>query len=96
MFITASINLDKIDKSKIVEGKKGRYVNIIINTRDEEDDYGNNGYIAQSVSKEERDNGVKGAILGNIKIYSNNGGGKSAPKKQSSSSFEEEDDILPF
>ena len=96
MFITASINLDKIDNSKIVEGKKGRYVNIIINTRDEQDDYGNNGYIAQSVSKEERDNGVKGAILGNIKIYSNNGGGKPSPKKQSSSSFEEDPSDLPF
>jgi hypothetical protein len=33
------------------------------------DKYGNHGFIVQSVSKEERESGVKGTVLGNVKIF---------------------------
>jgi hypothetical protein len=33
------------------------------------DQYGNHGFIVQSVSKEERESGVKGTVLGNVKIF---------------------------
>ena len=35
----------------------------------EADQYGNHGMITQDVSKEEKDSGVKGAILGNTKVF---------------------------
>jgi len=35
--ITASINLNNIDKSKIIDGKKGKYLPITINLNDEPD-----------------------------------------------------------
>ena len=41
--ITASINLSKIDKSKIIEGKKGQYLPITISLNDDLDQFGNQG-----------------------------------------------------
>ena len=67
--ITGSINVTKIDKSRLVSGKKGKYLNIAIFVNDEADQYGNNGMIVQSVSKEDREAGERGEILGNIKIF---------------------------
>ena len=62
-----SINLSKIDKAKIIAGAKGSYLNVRIIVKDELDQYGNIGFISQNTSKEEREAGVKGTILGNIK-----------------------------
>ena len=40
--INLSINLDKIDKTKIIAGKKGKYLNLTVGAnRDGEDQYGN-------------------------------------------------------
>ena len=50
--INASINLNHIDKSKIIEGKKGKYLPISIVINDEVDQFGNQVpiTIAQSLS----------------------------------------------
>ena len=61
------INLSKIDKAKIIAGAKGSYLNVSIMVKDELDQYGNIGFISQDTTKEEREAGVKGTILGNIK-----------------------------
>ena len=68
--INFSINVDKIDKAHLIPGKKGKYLNLtaFINL-DEEDQYGNNGMVTQGLTKEARDAGEKGAILGNGKIF---------------------------
>ena len=62
-----SINLSKIDKAQFYVGKDGKkFMNIaIIENRDGKDQYGNDGMITQSVSKEDRLKGVKGPIIGN-------------------------------
>jgi hypothetical protein len=62
-----SINLTKIDKAKIIAGAKGSYLNVRIIVKDELDQYGNIGFISQNTTKEERESGIKGTILGNIK-----------------------------
>lgn len=68
--ISASIDVSKIDKDKLIKGKKGNYLNItaFVNL-DEKDQYDNNGMITQSVTKEERDNGTRGVILGNTRVF---------------------------
>jgi hypothetical protein len=44
--INVSINLDKIDKSKIIAGKKGKYLNLTIGAnRNGEDQFGNTHYL---------------------------------------------------
>lgn len=66
--ITARIDVTKIDKARLYKGKKGTYLDIVlVDTPD--DQYGNSHMVVQSVSKEERQQGVKGAILGNAKSW---------------------------
>ena len=63
--ISISFDVTKIDKERLFKGKKGTYLDVVlIDTPNSE--YGD--YMAvQSVSKEERENGIKGNILGNGK-----------------------------
>lgn len=65
--ISLRIDVKKIDKNRLYEGKKGTYLDAVLMFDDQDDKYGNNGMIVQSVSKEEREKGVKGNILGNAK-----------------------------
>ena len=90
--ITASIDVTKIDSSKIVEGKKGKYVNLTIWVNDEADQFGNTVSIQQSLSKDEREAGDAKIYLGNGKTYEGNGGGAPAPSTAASST----DSDLPF
>ena len=66
--ITGKIDVTKIEKARLFEGKKGTYLDIVIFLNQEKDQYENNGMIAQSVSQEERESGIKGPILGNVRI----------------------------
>jgi len=68
--IKLNLNLDKIDKSLIYTSPKtkAKYLNLTVLLRDEPDKYGNDGFIVQDVSKEQKEAGNKGPILGNAKI----------------------------
>jgi hypothetical protein len=68
MNIQVKLDVTKIDKTKLFQGKQGTYLDAVIFLKDTPDQYGNNGMIVQSVSAEERAQGVKGAILGNVKV----------------------------
>lgn len=65
--ISIKLDVTKISKEKLYKGDKGTYLDATILMKDEPDQYGNIGMIVQNVSKEEREAGVKGAILGNVK-----------------------------
>ncbi len=67
--IQLKIDVNKIDKTKLYNGKKGTYLDATLFLNDQVDQYGNHGFIVQSVSKEERESGVKGTVLGNVKIF---------------------------
>ena len=71
--IKASINLNAIDKSKIIEGKKGKYLPITITINDEPDQFGNQGPVIIDQSKEEREAKVAKTYLGNCKVVWTNG-----------------------
>lgn len=66
--INCKIDVSKIDKSKLYKGEKGTYLNctLIESTNDK---YDNDFMIVQDVTKEEREQKIKGTILGNGKIY---------------------------
>ena len=53
--IKTSINLNNIDKTKIIDGKKGKYLPITITLNDEVDQFGNQGPVVIAQTKEERD-----------------------------------------
>jgi len=61
------INLRQIDKLKIYEGKNGDYIDCTVFLREETDQFGNDGFIAQNVTKEQYKAGQRGNILGNVK-----------------------------
>ena len=64
--IKLNVDVTKIDKSKLFQGKKGLYCGMaLIPTPTSE--YGD-FMIVQDVTKEEREAGLKGAILGNGKF----------------------------
>ena len=66
--ISLKIDVSKIDKSKLFKGSKGVYLDaVMFETPDNQ--YGDDYMIVQSVSKEEREKGIKGEILGNGKVF---------------------------
>ena len=71
--ITAKIDMDKIDRSKLFKGTKGTYLDVVLidTPGGQYGDY----MVVQSVTKEERMAGVRGAILGNGKVLGGKGGG---------------------
>ena len=67
--VTLKIDVTKIDKARLYRGQKGTYLDAtIFLDLGEADQYGNHGMITQSVSKEDKDAGMRGEILGNGKI----------------------------
>jgi hypothetical protein len=96
--ITASINLSKIDKSKIIEGKKGQYLPITISLNDDLDQFGNQGNMTISQSKEERDAKADKSYLGNVKVVWTNGDNVAAAprEEQQTQSNSTVKDDLPF
>ncbi len=65
--INASINLDKIPEGAIIEGKKGRYLNLAIFCNDDTQ-YGNNVSVQVPMTKEEREGGADKIFYGNGKV----------------------------
>jgi hypothetical protein len=68
--LSLKINVSQIDKARLFVGQKGAYLDATIFVDlSELDQYGNSGMITQDVSKEEKQQGTKGNILGNGKIF---------------------------
>ena len=101
--ITGSINLSNIPKDKIIDGKKGKYLPISISINDELDQFGNQGPIVVSQSKEERESKSAKTYLGNVKVVWGNGvlpdpaprDGQQARQAKASEAMVESND-LPF
>ena len=72
MPIVVSIDVNKIDKSRFYQGKKGKYLDLIlIETPNAK--YGNDYLVKQQQSKEEGKEGIKLPVLGNAKILESKG-----------------------
>lgn len=65
--IAAKIDVTKIDKNRLFQGKNGaKYLDVLLQEVTD-DRFGNDFRVVQQVSKEEREKGVRGEILGNAK-----------------------------
>lgn len=80
--VSIKIDVTKIEKARLFKGEKGTYLDLttFIDTADV-DQYGNHGFISQSVTKEEREQQVKTPILGNVKVFYRDGQ-QGAPQQQ--------------
>jgi hypothetical protein len=89
--IALKLDVSKIEKERLFKGKKGTYLDAIVHFDTQPDKYENNGFVVQQISKEERDSGVKGTILGNVKLLWHDN-----EETQSPEILEDESDDLPF
>ena len=104
--VNLKIDVTKIDKSKLFQGQKGTYLDAqVFIDIDQLDQYGNSGMITQAVSKDERDSGQQGAILGNAKVFwkdqqqqpqQQGGWGQPQQPQQQSEPPQDYDESIPF
>lgn len=68
--VRIKLNVKQIEKARLFQGSKGTYLDCkAFIDLDQRGQYGDNGMVTQDVSKEERDQGVKGNILGNVTVF---------------------------
>jgi len=100
LILATSINLSEIPKEKIIIGKKGKYLPISITLNDELDQFGNQGPVIVSQSKEERLAKAPKTYLGNVKLVWNKGEVKKFDVQQQAAPApqveEKIEDDLPF
>ena len=81
--LATSIDLTKIPKDKIIEGKKGKYLPITITLNDELDQFGNNGPVVVQQTKEEREAKTEKVYFGNVKVvWTNDNNVGVAPRQE--------------
>jgi hypothetical protein len=92
---TLNINVTKIDKSALYEGKNGKYLSLVLfDNKDGVDQYGNSGFVTQDIGKERREAGERGPIIGNWKET-----GQAKPQQaatNSSPAYDEDHSDIPF
>ena len=100
--ISVSIDLSKLDKSRIVEGKNGaKYYNLTINVNDQKDNYGNDASVTIAQTKEEREAKQPRTFIGNGKVIWSNNATQSPQPQNNAATFtpppvDNGDDLLPF
>lgn len=68
--ISIRIDVSKVNKARLFQGEKGLYLDLTtFIDLDNQDQYGNNGFIAEAVSQDERQQNIQGTILGNCKVF---------------------------
>src|SRR5690554_4006148 len=95
--ISVSIDLNKLDKSRIIEGKNGaKYYNSTVNVNDEKDQYGNDASVTISQTAEERQAKAQRTFVGNGRVVWS--GTSNRPQQQSNQSFDStpQEGDLPF
>ena len=58
--IALNLNLSLVDKARLYKGKKGQYLSAVLHLSPTTDQYGNHGFVVESITKEERQNGQRG------------------------------------
>ena len=71
--LNTSINLSKIPKEEIIDGKKGKYLPVTITINDEIDQFGQQGSLTVRQSKEQRESKEAKVYLGNVTVVWTNG-----------------------
>ena len=75
--VKCKIDVQKIDKNHLYKTEKGNYLSVLLmENKGGKSKYGDDGFIVQSVSKEAREAGERGPIIGNWQHVEK----KSAPK----------------
>lgn len=92
--LSLSVDVSKITKDKLYQGKKGTYLKLTVSLQDEKDQFGNDVTCWEEQSQEERNSKSPKNYLGNGKVFWSSE--PESNKQPSNESNEEEDDDLPF
>lgn len=90
--LSLSIDVTKINKSELITGEKGTYLNLTVSLNDEADKFGNTVSAWQSQTKEQREAKVNRTFLGNGKVIFDSEG----KQQQQAPQAQEEQVDLPF
>jgi hypothetical protein len=95
MHYTAKIDVTKIDKAHLYRGK---FLDLVLwENRDGPGQYGDTHMIIQSLSKEDRAAGKRGAIVGNLRPMEVKGGAKFKPEpKNDTATYDFRAGDVPF
>jgi len=100
--VSLKIAVNKIDKERLFKGKNTYLDATVFIDLGDADEYGNHGMITQDVSKEEKERGDRGAILGNAKVFWQGEGKQQKPRPVAPSvsgpagGFDDDPEDLPF
>lgn len=102
--IKLKLNVTRILKEHLYEGKNGKYLDLVVwPNKNGPDQYGNTHFVCQELSKAARDAGEKGPIIGNLTlpVEETPPPRQAAPTRQQRQTTqheqaEEEDDDIPF
>lgn len=94
MPIQGKIDVTKIDKEHLFVGAKGKYCDFAL--VEKPNDFGDDGFIAQKVSKTAYEAGVKGPIIGNWRHVGSKAPAKAQPKPATRPAQSQDDDDIPF
>jgi hypothetical protein len=93
--IRVKINVSRILKEHLFEGKNGKYLDLtLLPCKDGQDKYQNDYSVVQDLGKEARQRGEKGPFIGSAKILQSRSG--SAPTQQTTNGNQNEGDSVPF
>jgi hypothetical protein len=95
MIIRATIKLSAIDKKRFYTSAKTgeKYMSIVLMDSNYPSKFGDDGMVTEDVSKEERESGTKGTILGNWKYVVRPEAQKAPQSRQKAGSGIEQDDL---
>lgn len=92
MAIKLKIDVSKISKPDLYQGKKGIYLDaVLFENRDGQSEYGDDGYVVQGISKEKREAGERGPIIGNWRHMES-----AKPAAKAPAAEENADQDIPF
>jgi len=93
----AKIDVLKVLKQYLFQGKSGKYLDIVcFVNKDGKDKYENDGFIVQEISKEARQNGEKGPIIGNWRWMEEKPKASTSAPKAASEKQDDPDSDIPF
>jgi len=78
--LKGNIDVTKIPKEKIYEGKKGKYIGVVVSINNEADQFGQHGSVTVDQTKEEREAKEPKIYLGNLQVVWTDG--ESIPQKE--------------
>ena len=96
--IRYSLNLDKLDKSKVIKGKKGTYYDLTLTVNDDISQFGDNVSVYDTQSKEERQAKTQRNYVGNGKVVWTDGTVTAVPSGEQAQPASVTEDVsdLPF